>query len=80
MKYDIKKDDIRFYHVGTNDRCTYLESITAQVKKGGSWMYDYEREDLRKRLSTMTEEQAKIELFKIYNNADDRLETWRMYQ
>jgi hypothetical protein len=74
MKWNIKTDDIRWWKGGALSRCTYLESLKSQIERGNCWIYTHEWNELRKRLPGMTEEQAKIELFRITNEITDRVE------
>lgn len=73
MRWNIETDDIRWWKADTVTRCTYLESLTAQIERGNSWIYSHEWDELRKKLPSMTEEQAKIELFTLTNEISDRV-------
>jgi len=78
MNWNIETDDIRWYKCKSQTRCTYLESLTEQIKRGNSWISKSEWDDLKKRLPNMDENQAKIELFKIINIINDRIERYRI--
>ncbi len=74
MKWNIETDDIRWWKADTVTRCTYLESLAAQIERGNSWIYSYEWDRLRKMLPGMTEDSAKTLLFWITNEINDRVE------
>ncbi len=74
MKWNIETDDIRWWKADTVTRCTYLESLTAQIERGNSWIYSHEWDTLRKMLPGMTEDSAKTLLFWITNEINDRVE------
>lgn len=77
VKWD-RKLDLRYWK--GEERCTYIESLDAQIRQGNTWIYEQEWEDLKKKLPALTEEQAKEELFIIQEKIDDRVQEWRNYQ
>jgi len=73
MRWNIESDDIRYTKANSETKITYLESLTVEIDMGNSWLNSFEWSELRKALPTMTEEQAKVELFRITNEISDRV-------
>ncbi len=77
VKWD-RKLDLRWWK--GEERATYIESLQAEIDFGNSWIYEYEWEELKNKISTITEEQAKEEMFIIQEKIDYRLQEWKQYQ
>ena len=58
-------EDIRWYNQVEKRRCTYIETLTAELERKNSWITKGKWMEIEKMLPTITEEEAKKQCFVI---------------
>ena len=58
-------DDLKWIDSKTGERVSYLETLEAQIKFRNGWISKNRWDALERKVSTMTEDEAKQELIKI---------------
>lgn len=63
--YGIEHGDIRWYNQKENRKCTYIETLTAEVRRHNHWITKGRWAEIEKMLTTITEAEAKKQCFMI---------------
>jgi len=63
----MNNEDIRWYHLKERRKCTYIETLAAEIEHHNQWIPMSKWLELEKMLPTITEADAKKQCFAIHD-------------